>query len=315
MLVNLLAAHLTRFRVTWKRSGILLIHSGLILLFVGEFVTREYAVEQQMAINEGDSVNYTQDTRNYELAFTRKTPDGERVTVIPQEKLQGGGRITHEDLPVDLVVVRFMKNANFFDPTPGMPNIATAGAGLKIIAEEMKEEAGVETQQKGDIPAVYLELFKKGTQDSLGIFLVTPLLTIQGVTEPLPGTEGDGVIKMSMRNKRYYKPFSVHLIEFRFDKYVGTMTPKNYSSRVVLLDPEEGVEREVEISMNSPLRYRGETFYQADFDKRTEKTTYLQVVRNPGWIIPYVSCAVVTLGMIVHFGIFLTQFLIRRAAA
>ncbi len=313
MLVNLIAAHMARFRVSWKRSGILLIHSGLILLFVGEFITREYAVEQQMAINEGDSVNYTQDTRNYELAFVRKTADGEQVTVIPQELLQNKGRISNSELPFDVEVVKFMKNASFFDPAPDLPNTATAGAGLKILAQEMKEEAGVETQQKGDIPALYLQLFKKGTQDSLGTFLVTPLLTIQGVTESLP--DGDGVVKMSMRNKRYYKPFSVHLIEFRHDKYVGTMTPKNYSSRVVLLDPEEGVEREVVISMNSPLRYRGETFYQADFDKRTEKTTYLQVVRNPGWIIPYVSCAVVTLGMIVHFGIFLTQFLIRRAAA
>src|SRR5712692_1637742 len=32
LLVNLLAAHLVRFKLSWKRSGILLIHAGLILL-------------------------------------------------------------------------------------------------------------------------------------------------------------------------------------------------------------------------------------------------------------------------------------------
>src|SRR6516225_7868390 len=31
LLVNLLAAHAVRFKLTWKRSGILMIHSGLLL--------------------------------------------------------------------------------------------------------------------------------------------------------------------------------------------------------------------------------------------------------------------------------------------
>src|SRR5439155_144835 len=44
MLFNLLAAHALRFRLTWKRAGVILIHSGLILLLVGEFITREHAV-------------------------------------------------------------------------------------------------------------------------------------------------------------------------------------------------------------------------------------------------------------------------------
>lgn len=313
MLINLLAAHLLRFRITWKRSGILLIHSGLILLFVGEFITREFAIEQRMTINQGESVNYTEDNRTFELAFSRKTENGQKDTVIPQDKLVPGTRITHDDLPVDVEVVQYMKNAEYLDPSPQLKNPATAGAGLKIIAREQREEAGVETQQRGDIPAAYVTLYQKGTNESLGTYLVTPLLTVQGVSEPIPNTHG--AVTMTLRNKRYYKPFSLHLVEFRFDRYIGTEMPKNYSSRVILLDPEQGIEREVVISMNEPLRHRGETFYQADFDKRTEKTTILQVVRNPGWLIPYISCAVVSLGMIVHFGIYLTQFLKRRAAA
>src|SRR5262245_20936958 len=48
LLVNLLAAHLVRFKVSWKRSGILMIHAGLIILLLGEAVTREAAVEGNM---------------------------------------------------------------------------------------------------------------------------------------------------------------------------------------------------------------------------------------------------------------------------
>ena len=66
--------------------------------------------------------------------------------------------------------------------------------------------------------------------------------------------------------------------------------------------------------MGSPLRYRGETFYQSSFDDATEKTTVLQVVRNPGAVLPYVSCFLVFAGMLFHFGLHLTGFLSRRAA-
>src|SRR5262245_49852063 len=39
LLVNLLAAHAVRFKLTWKRSGILMIHSGLVLMMLGELIT------------------------------------------------------------------------------------------------------------------------------------------------------------------------------------------------------------------------------------------------------------------------------------
>src|SRR5262249_54044837 len=39
LLVNLLAAHALRFRLSWQRSGVLILHSGLILLMLNEFIT------------------------------------------------------------------------------------------------------------------------------------------------------------------------------------------------------------------------------------------------------------------------------------
>src|SRR6266852_7958134 len=39
LLVNLLAAHTVRFKLTWKRSGILIIHTGIVLMILGELVT------------------------------------------------------------------------------------------------------------------------------------------------------------------------------------------------------------------------------------------------------------------------------------
>ena len=43
LLINLFAAHAARFRFTWKRSGILLIHVGLVVLILSEVVTALFA--------------------------------------------------------------------------------------------------------------------------------------------------------------------------------------------------------------------------------------------------------------------------------
>jgi ABC-type transport system involved in cytochrome c biogenesis permease subunit len=315
MLANLLAAHATRFRLAWKRLGIFLIHGGLILLFVGEFITREYAVEQQMRIKEGESVNYAEDTRNYELAFIGKSdPNADRVTVVPQDALKKpGARVAHPDLPADVEVVEYMTNSLLTPARAGQANPADRGVGAGAVAVKQAEASGIDPSQKNDMPAVYVRLYKKGTNESLGTYLAS----FEGAFRFGPDeVEVDGKkYEMSLRRKRYYKPFRIHLDKFRFDRYTGTEKAKNYSSDVRVLD-ETGKELfPKHIAMNEPLRYNGETFYQADFDHETEKATVLQVVKNPGWLLPYIACVVVGLGLAAHFGIYLIQFLKRGAAA
>ena len=58
---------------------------------------------------------------------------------------------------------------------------------------------------------------------------------------------------------------------------------------MTLNDPERALKRDVLIYMNHPLRYRGETFYQAGF-KQDDRASILEVVRNPSFIAPYVAC-------------------------
>ena len=86
-----------------------------------------------------------------------------------------------------------------------------------------------------------------------------------------------------LRPRRDYKPFSLQLLDFQHDIYPGTDIPKNFSSRVVLERPDKSEKREVLIYMNNPLRYAGETYYQASFDQDNHGTI-LQVVRNPSWL-------------------------------
>jgi cytochrome c biogenesis factor len=48
LLVNLIAAHLARFKFSWKKSGIMILHSGLILLLIGQLVTSVFEEESQI---------------------------------------------------------------------------------------------------------------------------------------------------------------------------------------------------------------------------------------------------------------------------
>jgi ABC-type transport system involved in cytochrome c biogenesis permease subunit len=320
MLANLLAAHALRFKLTWKRAGIWVLHFGLILLFVGEVGTRGWQVEQRMKIDEGRSASYAFDTRNYELAFTdTSAPDADWVTVVPasllQEAFESKQRITHPELPVDVEVAEYMVNSQMADPKAG-ENRATAGLGVDTAVAPAPEVSGVEVTQSIDLPSAYVTLYKKGTDEAIGTYLVSLWFTHPNLKDlprqavPVDGKEYD----LALRFTRYYKPFQMHLIDFQFDRYIGTQKAKNYSSHIRLVDPERGEDREVLISMNEPLRYRGETFYQSSFDPETERTTELQVVRNPVWWMPYLACVLVTLGMVVHFGYYLVRFLVRTLA-
>jgi hypothetical protein len=313
LLANLLSAHLVRFKLSWKRSGILILHAGLVVMMLSELITGLFAGEARMTIDEGVSTNYTEDYHAFELAvIDRSDPLNDNVVVIPGSFLQRKGIIGNEKLPFDVVVDRYMVNSaveNAAAAPAGFKNPANAGDGLGMIALEQKEVSG--TKSEIDIPAAYITLRAKGKDQSLGTYLVTPWFP----TQKTPGQQVDVDGKpyyIAMRFKRTYKPFSLHLIKFSFDRYPGTETARNFSSLVRLVDTERGENREVLIRMNEPLRYRGDAFYQSDFDKKTEKTTVLQIVRNPGWLMPYISCGMVALGMLLHFGLHLEAFLRRR---
>jgi hypothetical protein len=116
-----------------------------------------------------------------------------------------------------------------------------------------------------------------------------------------------------MRARREYLPYALTLKDFRHDVYPGTDLPKNFSS-LVHLSGRDGEERDVLIYMNQPLRHDGKAFYQASFGEG-DRLSVLQVVENPGWLLPYVSCVLVTLGLLVHFAIALRRGLRRQAQA
>ncbi|MHB1425047.1 MAG: cytochrome c biogenesis protein ResB [Gemmataceae bacterium] len=307
LLVNLLAAHIVRFRLSWKRAGILMLHSGLIVLMLGELVTGLFSVENSMLIPLGGAANYLQSYELFELAFVwPNDAKNDNVTVIPDSLLQKGGLIQNDDLPVDVEVVRYLYNSALTDAPSRKENLATRGFGLDTGAVEQPPGRGVDVQTKHDTPSAYITLKDKKSGESLGTYLVSFELKSQDID--IGGT----TYQLALRQRRSYRPYTFHLEDLKHENYRGTQMAKRYASLVRITDPEHAVDREVLIHMNHPLYYEGESFYQSEVKSLGDvEYTGLQVVRNPGWPLPYIACTMVIVGMVIHFLLHLMSFLRR----
>ena len=164
------------------------------------------------------------------------------------------------------------------------------------------------------MPSAYIELLKKDRDEAFGTYLVSLAITEAGQAETI---EVDGKpYSIALRHRLTYKPYSLKLIDVQKQDYPGTDIPRHYSSLVRLVDESRGVDREIKIWMNNPLRFAGETFYQSGYfmDPETKaETSTLAVVTNTGWMIPYVSCMIVATGLLTHFLASLLRFVRRRS--
>jgi hypothetical protein len=242
-----------------------------------------------------------------ELALIETSnPEYDQVTAIPEAVLRRGGTIEHKSLSFRIVVRHYYQNSRLQmanEAGGARPPIANKGPGAQVAVEPLPRSTGMNDR---DVVSAAVEIF--AAEGSLGTWLVSDALGA-----PQTFATAGRTWQLAMRPARYYKPYSVTLQKFTHEKYVGTEIPKNFASTVTLIDPERSVNRNVLIYMNHPLRYRGDTYYQAGFE-RDDRTTILQVVRNPSFIAPYVACIVVAAGLLVQFGYHLVGFARRRRA-
>lgn len=306
LLANLLAAQAKRIELSWRKSGLWLVHAGLILLFVGEFVSGGLQVEMQLSIEEGQTLAVLESPRELELAITDVTdPARDLVHGIPEALLAREKSIAVVGTPLEVRVKLYYQNADLSQRPESEPfSLATAGVGTSIVARELP---AVSRDGDRDLRAVYIEPIAAGK--SYGTWLVSNALGA-----PQSFIHEGRKYTLSLRPQRQYLPYSLTLKKFSHDVYPGTDIPKNFSSLVHLSNPAQGEERDVLISMNQPLRYGGRAFYQASFGKN-DTLSVLQVVENPGWLLPYVSCVLVAAGLVLHFALALGRSLRRRQAA
>lgn len=319
LLINLFVAYFTRLRRHRPHVGLLLIHFGLAALLLGQLWTDLAQRESVMRLTEGETKSYSESLRRSELAVIDPSdPQVDRVVAFPDDHLRPGAVLSHPNLPFAIRVHQFWPNsAPVRGDTNATPQV-TEDTGLKA---RFVPRPPVTTTDERNVPSAIIELVSTNAPaTSLGTWLVSDWLLEPQAVE----VQGRRHL-LALRLARYYKPFSLTLLEARHDKYKGTEIPRNFSSRVRVRHPASGEDREVLIYMNNPLRYGGFTFYQyqmaADEAVRLRgqrPSSTFQVVQNPGWLMPYVASTLISVGLLWQFSGHLLGFLRerrRRAAA
>jgi hypothetical protein len=324
LLINLVSAHVYRFKRGWRKLGIEITHAGLILLLLGELFSGLWQEDYSMRLTQGEPKNYSESQFDFELAVIDTTdPEINEVVAIPAELLAKGKTIQHPRLPFRVVPKAYYPNSTLSmrsEPSDGAvpknepPPIATAGIGPRLMAVPLPMTYKMDER---NLPTAFVELV--GADGSLGTYLAAPHPSREPPHNPAIAPQrfehAGRTYSIGLRPTRAYKPFTLTLLKFSHDRYAGTEIPKNFSSRIKLTTQDGRDNREVLIYMNNPLRYAGLTFYQASFEPGNDKVTILQVVRNPSWQLPYIACAMMTFGLIWQFGIHLFAFLGKRRSA
>ncbi len=314
LLLNLVAAHLRRFRMNLRNVGIHLIHGGLIIMLAGGLFTDLFSVESQILIAQGETKNYSEDSRLRELVIIdKRNRDSDKVTAVSEARLRRGGVLDLENLPFRIAIKNYFENSQLQKLGPMMAKTERAaeqGLGAQVSVRELPQTTSVDGR---DVKSAILQLEPKETADAASVPRGTWLVS-EALENPQTFSCAGGAWQIEMRPIRYYKPYSLTLQKFTHERYPGTDIPKNFASQITLNDPGHNVHRDVLIYMNHPFRYAGETYYQSGFGG-DDQSSILQVVHNPSFVAPYIACVVVGLGLLLQFSYHFIGFTRRTKAA
>jgi len=326
LILNLLAAFVTRFQWTGKKMGIQFIHLGIIMLLVGQLATQAMQEESRMQINKGESKNYLERFHGVELAFIDVTDaQTERVVALPEALLEQGGLHYSEDLPFKVRVLDFGPNCEFNSlPPANKAKGPTAGVNRGVIQSanlEIRPKPEDFSSEGMNFGYVVFELLEGA--ESLGTWAAISHPAGNhwwAQINPKMGDLAFQPIRMkgrlwgaTLRPEREYLPYSIGLLGIANEFYQGTDIPFNFESEIVL-NMEKNESRRALVYMNTPLRHEGKTFYQYQMNKSADYTVF-QVVRNPSWLVPYIACILVSIGLLWQFSFHLVRFLNKNSGA
>jgi len=314
LFLNLIAAHFSRFKLSWRKTGIFIIHSGLILMLVSELVTDLTDRESLMVIEEGEVATYSTDFDKNELVILDiSQPKVDTVLSVPVEWIEDEDVLDvskfGEAFPFTIETQKFFPNTEMEFPEEGEGEVGypfqVGDRTVRVIPRKVKK-----TYDPEKINFVSAVVNFKAGGELHGPFFLSNRMEFFENHRKAGFTHKGRDYAISIRRTRYYYDFGVRLDDFRFLRYPGTEKAKDFTSDVTLLQGKD--EDRKRIFMNHPLIHAGSTFFQSGWNERTEKGTRLQVVQNPGKILPYLGVAVVGLGLLVQFGMHLGRFVMRR---
>ena len=284
LVINLITSHATNFKFKRSYLGIFLIHFGLVLLIVGSAFTSWFADEMQIAIAETKNTNYVEYPTEFDFVLIDASfSDVDQIYSVPIGDIADSEVLSVNDITLSLHA--YYPNSIINQRGIVSKKYDEMGYDFKLIPLPMtyksdeKNIPGMDVTISVDTQPLGRFIFWGGTA-------IYQELAVNGKN-----------YLMTVRPKREYLPFQLTLNQFTKKEYDRSEIAELYRSNVTVTSEHGNFD--TSISMNEPLRHKGYTFFQASFTE-DEATSVFQVVRNPSWLIPYISSLLIVIGLFVQ---------------
>jgi hypothetical protein len=311
--INLLCGGFVRFRYRWSRIGITITHVGIVMMLFAGLVKFRWGHEGSLLLYEGQQSDEYVSDRHWEIAILEPLGAGKwKEHSIPDAHFlgltgEGGATFTSDALPFELSISRVMPNC---DPVAAGP---FARPEVPVVDGVFLRERALHAQQEANVVGAYASVQHKAGRGREEAVLWGD------ARAPWVVEDGGKRYGIDLRRKRHRMPYVVRLDDFVRELHPRTDMAASFESFVTKI--ENGSEQKVHIEMNKPMRDQGLILFQTNWgpqDRPPADGRYysvLTVVDNPSDQGPLVSLIVITLGLLVHFGLKLIGYLDAEARA
>ena len=270
-----------------RKSGIILTHLGTLVLLGGGLMTALTAREGYMVIGEDQQTPFVYDYHDTQLSVFI----GDNVRMdVPFANLQNKAPVS--GLPFTIKILSSCGNCEITkrEDTPDEFGETPLRGMAKFMALHDKPR---EKEAEVNLAGTIFEISGLDKEQD-GIYIA-----FDAMPKPITLTHGKQIIRLLMGKSQRELPFQIKLNDFKKESYPGLEMARAYSSDVTVIDGS--VKWPVKIEMNTPLRYKGYTFYQSSFDQTQDKDiSILSVVENKGRLFPYIGTLIIAAGLLLH---------------
>lgn len=276
---NLVSSLFFRIGFRLANMGNIITHTGILVLLLGGFFTFYFSQESTLMLREGETGSMSTSRHLWELAVGEQ--GGENIFAVDTAGLNSGEIINFPELALQLRVKEYYGNCAV---------TTSESSGIQELQARPTASEAAENIA-GMVFEIALPSGEKRT-----------VLLYGEDSQPTMVNMANRTYLFSLTRKKIPLPLSLILLDFKVKFYPNSNIPKSYESRVKI-KTEGGIEREVVISMNKPLRFSNLTFFQSSYiiGRDGSEYTILAVVKNVGRLLPYIASIWIFLGLLVHF--------------
>jgi len=274
-----------------KDLGILICHLGGLLLLFGGFITSFFSDEGYLLLKEGEKKDFYLNNHSVQLSIFNS--DNVFICSFSEYQLKNGSFLLNKKIPFSFQILKFSRNISIF----------------KRLNKNCYENLGLSKVFFFKAKQLEKETAKNNAGLVLSFFIdnkVRRFVIFQRVNTLQAITIRKYKYKFILEKVKKRIPFDVKLIKFKKKLHSLTNKSKSYKSFIFILDNQK--KQNYLIQMNEPLRYRGYSFYQYSFiEDENSVVSILAVVRNNGYLIPYISSIVISFGLLWHLMVVLNK--------